>query len=54
VPFKSKRQARFMFARHPRIAKRWAKKYGGYKNLPETSRKKRKTKSSSKKRGRRR
>jgi hypothetical protein len=28
MPFKSKAQMRFMFARHPKIAKRWAKKYG--------------------------
>ena len=35
MPFKSKAQQRFMFARHPRIAKRWAKKYGVSKTLPE-------------------
>jgi hypothetical protein len=28
MPFKSAKQRRFMFARHPRIAKKWAKKYG--------------------------
>lgn len=28
MPFRSKRQRRFMFANHPRIAKRWARKYG--------------------------
>ncbi len=28
MPFKSAKQRRFMFARHPKIAKRWAKKYG--------------------------
>jgi hypothetical protein len=28
MPFKSRKQMRFMFARHPRIAKRWAKVYG--------------------------
>lgn len=28
MPFKSKKQMRYMFAKHPRIAKRWAKKYG--------------------------
>ena len=27
-PFKSVKQRKFMFARHPRIAKRWGKKYG--------------------------
>lgn len=28
MPFRSEKQRRFMFARHPKIAKRWAKKYG--------------------------
>jgi hypothetical protein len=28
MPFKSARQRRYMFAKHPKIAKRWAKKYG--------------------------
>ena len=28
MPFKSKKQKKFMFAKHPDIAKRWAKKYG--------------------------
>jgi len=28
VPFRSAKQRRFMFAKHPGIAKRWAKKYG--------------------------
>jgi len=28
MPFRSAKQRRYMFARHPRIAKRWAKKYG--------------------------
>lgn len=28
MPFRSKRQMRYMFAKHPKIAKRWAKKYG--------------------------
>lgn len=35
MPFKSKAQQKFMFAKHPQIAKRWAKKYGVPKNLPE-------------------
>ncbi|MFA6100404.1 MAG: hypothetical protein WC750_06085 [Patescibacteria group bacterium] len=35
MPFKSKAQQKFMFAKHPEIAKRWAKKYGVPKNLPE-------------------
>lgn len=28
MPFKSVRQRKFMHAKHPDIAKRWAKKYG--------------------------
>jgi hypothetical protein len=35
MPFQSKRQRRFMFARHPEIAKRWANEYPNQKNLPE-------------------
>jgi len=31
-PFKSKAQMRFLFAKKPKIAKKWAKKYGT-KNL---------------------
>lgn len=34
-PFRSKSQRRYMFAKHPTIAKRWAKEYGVSKNLPE-------------------
>lgn len=34
-PFVSKKQRRFMFAKHPKIAKKWSKKYGKQKNLPE-------------------
>jgi hypothetical protein len=37
MPFKSRKQARFMFAKHPKIAKRWAKEGGGkgsIKRLP--------------------
>jgi hypothetical protein len=40
MPFKSKAQMRFMFARHPTIAKRWAKEYDTPKELPEHVRKK--------------
>lgn len=29
MPFKSSKQRRFMFKNKPKIAKRWAKKYGG-------------------------
>jgi hypothetical protein len=28
MPFRSKKQRAFMFAKHPRIARRWVKKYG--------------------------
>jgi hypothetical protein len=28
MPFKSAKQRRYMFAKHPKIARRWAKKYG--------------------------
>jgi hypothetical protein len=28
MPFRSVKQRKFMFANHPKIAKRWAKKYG--------------------------
>lgn len=34
MPFKSEAQRRFLFAKHPDIAKRWADKYGTPKNLP--------------------
>mgnify|MGYP001607401553 CR=1 FL=1 len=35
APFKSKAQARYMFSRHPKVAKRWAKKTKSIKSLPE-------------------
>ena len=28
MPFRSAKQRRYMFAKHPKIAKKWAKKYG--------------------------
>lgn len=28
MPFRSRKQRAFMFIHHPKIAKRWAKKYG--------------------------
>lgn len=34
MPFQSKAQQGFMFAKHPGIAKEWAKKYGVPKDLP--------------------
>lgn len=36
MPFKSKAQRKFMFAKHPQIAEKWAHKYGaGKEDLPE-------------------
>lgn len=35
MPFKSKAQQRFMFARHPKMAKRWADETPSIKKLPE-------------------
>lgn len=29
MPYKSAKQRRYMHARHPEIAKKWDKKYGG-------------------------
>jgi len=29
MPYKSAKQRRFMHAKHPEIAKKWDKKYGG-------------------------
>ena len=34
MPFKSKAQMRYLYAKHPEIAKRWAKKYGVPEELP--------------------
>ena len=28
MPFRSKAQRKYLYAKHPKIAKRWAKKYG--------------------------
>ena len=35
MPFESKAQQRFLFAKHPKIAKRWAKHTPDIKDLPE-------------------
>lgn len=43
MPFKSKKQAKFMFAKHPQIAKRWAAESGKkhpIKGLPNKAKKK--------------
>jgi len=34
-PFVSESQRRYLWARHPKLAKRWADKYGTPKDLPE-------------------
>jgi hypothetical protein len=34
MPFKSEKQRRFLWLKHPDIAKRWADEYPGQKNLP--------------------
>jgi hypothetical protein len=39
MPFKSKAQMRYMFWKHPEIAKRWSKKYGVSKHMPEHKKK---------------
>lgn len=41
MPFESEAQRRFMFARHPKIAKRWADTYGITDDLPKRKGKKR-------------
>lgn len=28
MPFRSKKQRRYMWAKHPKIARKWTKKYG--------------------------
>lgn len=39
MPFESKAQARFMFAKHPKMAKEWAAKTPNIKALPNRKRK---------------
>lgn len=38
MPFRSKAQQRFLFARHPEIARRWAKETKNIKRLPARKR----------------
>lgn len=40
MPFKSKAQMRLMYAKHPKIAKRWAEETPNEKDLPEKAKKK--------------
>lgn len=42
MPFKSKSQMRYMFAKHPQMAKEWASHTPSIKSLPEKKKKKRK------------
>ncbi len=35
MPFQSKSQAKFLYAKHPDIAKRWSAEGYGWKGLPE-------------------
>lgn len=34
MPFRSKKQQAYMFAVHPKIAKKWAKETKSFKSLP--------------------
>jgi hypothetical protein len=34
VPFRSAAQRRFLYAKHPKLARRWQRKYGSRKKLP--------------------
>lgn len=38
MPFQSESQRRFLWARHPEIAKKWAHEYPNQKNLPDKKR----------------
>ena len=44
MPFQSEAQRRFMYAKHPAIAKRWSDEYGTPDDLPEHKRKGKKKK----------
>lgn len=35
MPFQSEAQRRYLWAKHPQLARKWADKYGTPKNLPE-------------------
>lgn len=43
MPFKSAKQRRYMFANHPKTARRWANKYGAKVGGGKTKRQKRKS-----------
>lgn len=42
MPFKSKQQMKFMFATHPKMAKKWANETKSIKKLPKYSKKRKK------------
>lgn len=42
MPFQSETQRRYLFAKHPSVAKRWAREYGTPKDLPKHKKKARK------------
>lgn len=35
MPFKSRKQMKFLYAKHPKIAKKWSEEYGVSKSLPD-------------------
>ncbi len=35
MPFQSEQQRKFMYAKHPEIAKRWSKEFPTQKKLPQ-------------------
>ena len=39
MPFKSEKQRKYMHAKHPKIAERWERKYGGKKAQGKRSKK---------------
>ena len=40
MPFKSQAQKRFLYAKHPEIAKKWSNEFPGQTGLPEHATKK--------------
>jgi len=40
VPFKSKKQEKWMWANKPKMARKWAKKYGSFRKLASKRKKK--------------
>lgn len=44
MPFRSEAQRKFMYARHPNIAKRWAKEYGNAISMSKAGKSRKKAK----------